>query len=1004
MFIDQKKLLFFILFAAFLLAGAYSGGKKEDVLPAAKQLVVEKKYSEAVKLLAEVVKNQPERLDEVESLMAVIRSARNQYNINYSNLIQLLKKENLTDQDIAEAYNLINEMEKIDAAPDQAIVKSFEQARRTIVFRYNDLQFRDIMDRALVLLDEKKYWEALALYSSAVGLHRDFFVEDYTEEETIAEADAMISSIKNLIKIQIDRKNEFNLAVMKAETESSRTDTGTLRPGEYSDLISIIERMAFIREEASSAAIALDLKKNELLKEGDYDVPYLSTVNRVITGRKTVEKGEGVLAAIDFIWSNAVDENSLLLSSAADDFYNKGEAEFKSGAYTEAEKSLFLARDRRQNEYTLIGLKGYSITPANGLELSENDVRKIYNYMPQYLESEKMMKAGGDYATLSQIMQRISVIEKNYPEEKEFSKLLTFREQIKADNTIISINRKAWEENEASLLKLESNSFKVAGLLDLSIQMKELFGNYMQKFNDLAISVTRTGFDLVYKPLSSDLETEKDNAGKGFEMVDGSVKTIGIGDTAYTANIKYPGQAVVIFRDTLGNIAVTEGEFRNLKALITDLGSSTVSHPIIAESRSNTDNALSEIDLLKGKIKQYQLSAEELLTQAEIYRNQGNRYLAESKLNLDRLNFNLAREKLQLAREGYLNSLTYNEDPQLRSNSDREIAAISEQIVRLQTRVVVETVRKNLVLARDYYARERFGDAENLLINSQTMWRTVNTEDNQEIEYWLNLIQTALSVRSGRFIAETDPLYNEMTQVLNLARSDYAKAVAADKAGNKAEMLKSLASAEEKLRYVNIPFPLNQEASVLSLKILNLKDKENFNILFKEKYDLAVQRIDVNPSESYIMLKDLQVINPSWPGINQTIYRTEIKLGIRTPPPDPAKIREAETLYQRAYAIVLSNVRSNYPTALEYLNRAFEMNPDSTKITTLKDRVQSEMGGSTLVVLSSYAQQQYRLAEQEFINGNYYASLAIVEKLLQDKKNKNYSPLVELKRRIDSKI
>ena len=220
MLIDQKKLLFFILFAAFLLAGAYSGGKKEDVMPAAQQLVAEKKYSEAVKLLAEVVKNQPERLDEVESLMAVIRSARNQYNINYSNLIQLLKKENLTDQDIAEAYNLINEMEKIDAAPDQALVKSFEQARRTIVFRYNDLQFRDIMDRALVLLDEKKYWEALALYSTAVGLHRDFFVEDYTEEGTVAEADAMTSSIKNLIKIQIDRKNEFDLAAVKAEAES----------------------------------------------------------------------------------------------------------------------------------------------------------------------------------------------------------------------------------------------------------------------------------------------------------------------------------------------------------------------------------------------------------------------------------------------------------------------------------------------------------------------------------------------------------------------------------------------------------------------------------------------------------------------------------------------------------------------------------------------------------------------------------------------------------------
>ncbi|MDX9800577.1 MAG: hypothetical protein RBT69_04485 [Spirochaetia bacterium] len=1004
MFIDQKKLLFFILFAAFLLAGAYSGGKKEDVMPAAKQLVEEKKYSEAVKLLAEVVKNQPERLDEVESLMAVIRGARNQYNINYSNLIQLLKKENLTDQDIAEAYNLINEMEKIDADPDQAIAKSFESARRTIVFRYNDLQFRDIMDRALVLLDEKKYWEALALYSSAVGLHRDFFVEDYAEEEIVTEADTMIAAVKNLIQLQIDRKNEFTLAAAKAEAESSITSAEFLRSGEYTDLNNIIARMANIREQAASSALSIDLKKQELLREGDYDVPYLSTANRVILGRTSIEQDEGVLAAIDLIWNNTVDENSQLLSSAANDFFDKGEEMFASGEYAEAENSFLLSKDRSEKELPLIRLKGYSITPANSLELSESDIRKIYNYMPQYLEAEKMMKAGGDYATLSQIMQRIAVIEKNYTDEKEFNQLLAYRQQVSADNTMVSINQKAWEENETSLRKLKNNSFEVDNPLDLSIQMKELFENYGQRFTELAVIVTRTGFDLVYDPLSGELEDEKENAEKGFKLVEGTVQTIGSGADVYTANIKYPQQAVFIFRDTLERAAATEREFRTLKSLIADLGSSASSHPLIAESSGNAEKALSEIDSLKNKINRYQQSAQELLTQAEIFRNQGNRYLAEAKLNLDRLNFNLAREKLQQAREGYLNSLTFNEDEELRNNSDREIAAISEEIVRLQTKAVVETVRKNLVLARDYYTRERFGDAENLLINSQTMWRSVNTEDNKEIEYWLSLIQTALSVRSGRFIAETDPLYNEMTQVLNLARSDYAKAVEADKAGNRDEMLRLLSSAEEKLRYINIPFPLNQETSVLSLKILKLKDKDNFNTLFRERYELARERIDINPSESYIMLKDLQVINPSWPGINQTIYRAEIKLGIRTPPPDQAKIREAETLYQRAYSIVLSNVRSNYPTALEYLNRAFELNPDSAKITSLKDRVQSEMGGTTLVVLSSYAQQQYRLAEQEFINGNYYASLAIVEKLLQDNKNRNYSPLIELKRRIDSKI
>ncbi len=120
--------------------------------------------------------------------------------------------------------------------------------------------------------------------------------------------------------------------------------------------------------------------------------------------------------------------------------------------------------------------------------------------------------------------------------------------------------------------------------------------------------------------------------------------------------------------------------------------------------------------------------------------------------------------------------LSFNEDPELRAFSDREILALSDEIIRLQTALVIETVRKNLNKARDLYVREQFGDAESLLINSQTMWKTVNTEDNEEVQYWLNLVQTALSIRSGRVIAETDPLFSEMTQVINLARNDYITA------------------------------------------------------------------------------------------------------------------------------------------------------------------------------------------------------------------------------------
>ena len=222
--------------------------------------------------------------------------------------------------------------------------------------------------------------------------------------------------------------------------------------------------------------------------------------------------------------------------------------------------------------------------------------------------------------------------------------------------------------------------------------------------------------------------------------------------------------------------------------------------------------------------------------------------------------------------------------------------------------------------------------------------------------------------------------------------------------GKRGKAIAYLKNAEDKLASVSLQFPLNQDASILSLEILKLKDVDNFKTIFRGKYEYAVKRIEQNPSESYMLLKDLEYINPDYPGIRKAVYDTEVKLGIRIPPPDPAKIREADSLYSKAYEIVSSNVRSNYPMALAYLNKAFTMNPESSKIIQLKDFIQAEMGGTKTIVLSSYAQEQYRQAEQEFINGNYFLSLSIVNKLLEDEKNRNYKPLLELKRRIESKI
>ena len=59
-----KRILLAILMFLPLCAEISAAGRQEDRLPEALQLIEEKKYSDAVKILADVIKKNPEKLDE----------------------------------------------------------------------------------------------------------------------------------------------------------------------------------------------------------------------------------------------------------------------------------------------------------------------------------------------------------------------------------------------------------------------------------------------------------------------------------------------------------------------------------------------------------------------------------------------------------------------------------------------------------------------------------------------------------------------------------------------------------------------------------------------------------------------------------------------------------------------------------------------------------------------------------------------------------------------------
>jgi hypothetical protein len=203
---------------------------------------------------------------------------------------------------------------------------------------------------------------------------------------------------------------------------------------------------------------------------------------------------------------------------------------------------------------------------------------------------------------------------------------------------------------------------------------------------------------------------------------------------------------------------------------------------------------------------------------------------------------------------------------------------------------------------------------------------------------------------------------------------------------------------------VRILFPLNQEAGLLELQIDQLIDPAAFAANFRERLNTAQAKLASQPQEGYAELQDLYTINPGYPGLKAIIERAEIQLGLRLPPPDPKAIARSNELVAAARRIIDTNTRSQFPVALAQLNEALKLNPNNEQAVALKDRIQTDVGGQATVVLSSAAEREYQRAVQELQNGNTIVALAIVEQLLQDPKNKNSTKLVDLHKRIQSRL
>jgi len=979
-----------------------AGGQRENntltLLDKANKLIEDKDYNAAIILLTEIARDDPSAFEETTNLIEKIREIKTEYNLKYEELIEVLFVQN----DLENGLRIIKELQVLDPRPNQATLEAIGRAKKGAELVYNLNRFNEIMGRALSIIKDGNLIEAVAVYISGYDLHKKDFDQ---------------AGYGNIIEASVNQ----SLARLSEAAEAFRATAGVLGPavnnlkievfpvgglditgveeeirGMHEKLLQMIALSKTVEDEAANLKSQNDHIK-EVSSEGKYDL-FLHFAGQLALGRYGSEEQEGIAAAIEIMWEDLLLSLNNEIDKAASELYAGGLADYRNSSFTEAQFAMEGANRIYSLALDSYSLWGFNIKVDPAMSLQEASSTLPQNKLKYFAAARERIEETRDFPSLIDTRRELNNIAlKTFDSREDFTSEI---ENLESYRGVLQGKATDWKVSLNQIDGIIQLGFDLAEAKSSTERMIGEIETLISKLNGADATIISTVMVADAAAAEQRYNSSRIRLAEGVGLAEG--REVVVGES--TRIEKYPNLALEIFNQVVDEVSLLEKIIERLQAWAGSDRAYLLASDDVQQQVKRVEIFKDNLEEMKATLLQHQAEAQNNLLLAQRFEREGSLRVDQAQVGLRQDNFDQARENIQGALAAFDLSLAYREDEDIRRRRDEELPTLSQEIIDLENRRVVEEVRALINRGRSLYNNSQFFDAERVLMQAKSRWADTNIEENSEIMLWLNFVRAALRANSGREIAEKDPLFREISQLLNLAIEDYQGGKSLLEDGRVRDAIDRLERAEEKIVRILIPFPYNQEARILSLRIDQLKDKDAFAEKLSRYYYDARRKISINPQEAYVDLKDLEQINPDYPGLKNSIYNLEIILKIRIPPPDPAKLAESRELFNKARIIVERNQRELFTIALEQLNRAIELNPDNQAAIEYKDRIQIAAGARVQPILGSVAQDQYRLAEEKFLAGNYFEALAIVEKLLQDKKNRNYPPLKELKKRIETRI
>lgn len=953
------------------------------------KLIQEKRYNEAVRLLSEVVREDPDRFDAAEQLMEQIRTRRAEIDQSFAELNEAIR-QNEEKKIVA----LIDTIEKLNPYPNEAEAALLDMLRAAGVERiYFVNLFRDLMARARAQIQSGEYRQAVSTYMELYGEDFRIVRENFDEEEY---GNILKNSVETALSSLKDSLGAYDALSDTLQTTAVNfgADPENL-PAQVAAVADLLQSMAAEVATVESSGRTFQVQ-NERVKEnsarGEYDL-FLYFADRVVFGLED-DRSEGIVFALDSLWRSELGDLQFDLLGRGQAAYTDAVERFREQSLEAALASVERAQTLFPSLLELQSLWPLRVEPTRSYPSGEAGSSAFAAALPGFLRTQEYLKALEAYRALIRTNRRVDELT-----DKELaSAQQIYDDRIELDTLLQDTT--ALEELWSGQLQ----QYRQGAGLGLSLAgHASQAGEVLSDIDAARQGIVELDVRLLYRLTlleGADFERRFRDYEERFDEAvvfqDGEEVPTETG----TRLEKYPARARDIYLSLQENLGDLDG---GVGALLSDVRDKAAEDPENIELTRSIDTLQSLDERIADRQAEMEPRLEDARQEAllaERYKREGLQRYLDARADVAGRRYDSARENIQIATERLDTSLSYQEDEEVRRIRSEELVRLSEQISDLLVDQVIVEVRRLIEEGRRRYAQGDFNGAEQTFRTAQDEWLKAFPTENDEVSFWLGLVQSAVDATTGREIAETDPLYKEMSQLYNLALKDFDDGKKLVEQGRVGEAQELLDRAESRLLKILFPFPYNAKARVLTLRILQLRDAEAFAARITNLYNDALRRRAESPQEAYASLKDIEQILPNYPGLQNAIANLEVTLGFRIPPPDPAKIARSRDLYIEAQSIWDRQQRFLFEDALDNLNQAISLDPDNRSAVILKDRLLRAMGGGVTIVLSPEDQRLLQQAQQLYVERRYFEALPLVEQLLEKPSNQTNAEILELEKRL----